>query len=259
MKKTIIAMAALTLALALTGCSGSDSTNTDSAAETTTVSATETDTTAVTEDTTTEAVTEDTTAAVTEAVTEAETAETAAESAETTAESAETTAAENGTQAAPAVDEAALVDQTMKLLEEYVNIEYIAGCGLHVDTEVQYQPEGSTMMYSPVVDERFHSIDDLKKFVSASLSGSLKDELETIMFGDKNPVFIEHEGKLYEANGGRGFDYNFQKDTVKISDVTEKGYKATLKNKGFGDILEDIALTVDCIDGKYYLSSYKLV
>ena len=256
MKKTIIAMAALTLALALTGCSGSDSTNTDSAAETTTVSATETDTTAVTEDTTTEAVTEDTTAAATEAVTEAETAETAAESAETTAE---TTAAENGTQAAPAVDEAALVDQTMKLLEEYVNIEYIAGCGLHVDTEVQYQPEGSTMMYSPVVDDRFHSIDDLKKFVSASLSGSLKDELETIMFGDKNPVFIEHEGKLYEANGGRGFDYNFQKDTVKISDVTEKGYKATLKNKGFGDILEDIALTVDCIDGKYYLSSYKLV
>lgn len=256
MKKTIIAMAALTLALALTGCSGSDSTNTDSAAETTTVSATETDTTAVTEDTTTEAVTEDTTAAATEAVTEAETAETAAESAETTAE---TTAAENGTQAAPAVDEAALVDQTMKLLEEYVNIEYIAGCGLHVDTEVQYQPEGSTLMYSPVVDERFHSIDDLKKFVSASLSGSLKDELETIMFGDKNPVFIEHEGKLYEANGGRGFDYNFQKDTVKISDVTEKGYKATLKNKGFGDILEDIALTVDCIDGKYYLSSYKLV
>ena len=79
------------------------------------------------------------------------------------------------------------------------------------------------------------------------------------MFGDKDPVFIEHEGKLYEANGGRGFDYNFQKDTVKISDVTEKGYKATLKNKGFGDILEDIALTVDCIDGKYYLSSYKLV
>lgn len=256
MKKTIIAMAALTLAFALTGCSGSDSTNTDSAAETTTVSATETDTTAVTEDTTTEAVTEDTTAAATEAVTEAETAETAAESAETTAE---TTAAENGTQAAPAVDEEALVDQTMKLLEEYVNIEYIAGCGLHVDTEVQHQPEGSTMMYSPVVDERFHSIDDLKKFVSASLSGSLKDELETIMFGDKNPVFIEHEGKLYEANGGRGFDYNFQKDTVKISDVTEKGYKATLKNKGFGDILEDIALTVDCIDGKYYLSSYKLV
>ena len=256
MKKTIIAMAALTLALALNGCSGSDSTNTDSAAETTTVSATETDTTAVTEDTTTEAVTEDTTAAATEAVTEAETAETAAESAETTAE---TTAAENGTQAAPAVDEAALVDQTMKLLEEYVNIEYIAGCGLHVDTEVQYQPEGSTLMYSPVEDERFHSIDDLKKFVSASLSGSLKDELETIMFGDKNPVFIEHEGKLYEANGGRGFDYNFQKDTVKISDVTEKGYKATLKNTGFGDILEDIALTVDCIDGKYYLSSYKLV
>ena len=256
MKKTIIAMAALTLALALTGCSGSDSTNTDSAAETTTVSATETDTTAVTEDTTTEAVTEDTIAAATEAVTEAETAETAAESAETTAE---TTAAENGTQAAPAVDEAALVDQTMKLLEEYVNIEYIAGCGLHVDTEVQYQPEGSTLMYSPVVDDRFHSIEDLKKFVSASLSGSLKDELETIMFGDKDPVFIEHEGKLYEANGGRGFDYNFQKDTVKISDVTEKGYKATLKNKGFGDILEDIALTVDCIDGKYYLSSYKLV
>lgn len=256
MKKTIIAMAALTLALALTGCSGSDSTNTDSAAETTTVSATETDTTAVTEDTTTEAVTEDTTAAATEAVTEAETAETAAESAETTAE---TTAAENSTQAAPAVDEAALVDQTMKLLEEYVNIEYIAGCGLHVDTEVQYQPEGSTLMYSPVKDERFHSIDDLKKFVSASLSGSLKDELEKIMFGDKDPVFIEHEGKLYEANGGRGFDYNFQKDTVKISDVTEKGYKATLKNKGFGDILEDIALTVDCIDGKYYLSSYKLV
>ena len=203
MKKTIIAMAALTLALALTGCSGSDSTNTDSAAETTTVSATETDTTAVTEDTTTEAVTEDTTAAATEAVTEAEAAETAAESAETTAE---TTAAENGTQAAPAVDEAALVDQTMKLLEEYVNIEYMAGCGLHVDTEVQYQPEGSTLMYSPVVDDRFHSIDDLKKFVSASLSGSLKDELETIMFGDKDPVFIEHEGKLYEANGGRGFD-----------------------------------------------------
>ncbi len=81
---------------------------------------------------------------------------------------------------------------------------------------------------------------------------------EEIMFNKTNPNFLEHEGKLYQLNGGRGFDYNFQKDTIKISNVTDTGYTATLKNKGFRDTIEDITVTVDKTADGYRLSSYKV-
>ena len=249
MKKTMIALAALTLAIAFTGCSDSSATNNDSAAETTTV-VTGTEITDVTADTQTAAETADTTA-----VTAAESAtQTAAES-ETAAAETVTTAAEEGTQAA-AVDEAKLADVVMQLLDEYMQINYISGMGLDANTEESYQPENSEMPYHPVTDPKYQSIADLKAKVEKSMTGALKDEYENIMFDPKDPIFIEHDGKLYMRTGGTGWMYDFQKDTIKFSDVTDKGFKATILNKTYGDELAEIALTVECIDGKYYLSAY---
>lgn len=250
MKKTMIALAALTLAIAFTGCSDSSATNNDSAAETTTV-VTGTEITDVTADTQTATETADTTA-----VTAAESdTETAAES-ETAAAETVTTAAEEGTQAAAAVDEAKLADVVMQLLDEYMQINYISGMGLDANTEESYQPENSEMPYHPVTDPKYQSIADLKAKVEKSMTGALKDEFENIMFDPKDPIFIEHDGKLYMRTGGTGWMYDFQKDTIKFSDVTDKGFKATILNKTYGDELAEIALTVECIDGKYYLSAY---
>lgn len=235
MKKTMIALAALTLAIAFTGCSDSSATNNDSAAETTTV-VTGTEITDVTADTQTAAETADTTAV-------------------TAAESDTQTAAESET-AAAAVDEAKLADVVMQLLDEYMQINYISGMGLDANTEESYQPENSELPYHPVTDPKYQSIADLKAKVEKSMTGALKDEFENIMFDPKDPIFIEHDGKLYMRTGGTGWMYDFQKDTIKFSDVTDKGFKAAILNKTYGDELAEIALTVECIDGKYYLSAY---
>lgn len=248
MKKTLIALTALTLALAMTGCSNNGQ-DTDSAAETTTVSATEADVTTTAEETQTEAVTEDTTAE-TAAATEAETA---ADSAETTAE----TTAETDAQAAPETDEAQFAGVTMNLLEEYIKIVNLSGMGLDVDSNDAYQPEGQAVPYYRVTDEKYQSIADVKRVVEQSMTGALKDEYDKIMFTSEQPIYIERDGKLYMLGGGSGNIFNFQKDTVKISDVTDKGFKATVKNKTYGEELVDVDVTVEKIDGKYYLSSYR--
>lgn len=133
MKRTIIALAALTLAFAFTGCANNSTPSADSAAET-----------------------------------------------EIAASEENTTAAE-GTQAAAAFDETALSDLTMKLLNEYVQIEYIGGLGLNADTNEMYQPEGCEATYPPVTDPNYQSLDDLKNLVAATLKNKgFRDTIEDI-------------------------------------------------------------------------------
>ena len=247
MKKTIIALTAFTLVLTLSGCAGSGTQNSDSAIETT-VSATTEDTTAATEETLTETVTE--------AETSAETSdETTADSTSETTALTETTA-ENGDQVTPITDEAPLIALTKKLLLEYQEIDSICAFGLATDSNDTYQPEGSDAVYQRVTGE-FESIDDLKRYFAQTLTGDEKEKIENSVFGCEIPIYIEHDGKLYMANGGRGSNMNYVMDTIKVSNITKDGYTATFKNEELGGELTDHTATVVRIDGEYLISSIK--
>ena len=243
MKKTLITLTALTLVLTLSGCAGSGTQNSDSAAETT-VSATETETTVTTEETQAETVTETETSAATSAETTAETT------------TVETTTAETGDQVTPVTEEAPLIALTKKLLQEYHAIDNVCAFGLATDENDTYQPEGSDALYQHVTGE-FESIDDLKRYFAQTLTGEGKEKIENSVFGCEIPIFIEHEGKLYMANGGRGSNMNYLMDTIKVSDITADGYTATFKNEELGGELTDHTAKIVKIDGEYLISSIK--
>lgn len=245
MKKSIIVLTALTLALTLAGCSESDTQNAYSAAETT-VSVTETETTDITMETTAETVTE------TSAATSAET--TADVTDETTEAAAETTA-ENGDQVTPITDEAQLIALTKELLQEYQLIDGVCAFGLNTDPDDTYQPEGSDSLYQHVTDSNYASVDDLKRYFGKTLTGDEKSKIEKSVFECEVPIYIEHDGKLYMLNGGRGSNMNFQLDTIKVSDVTNDGYKALVKKEDIGGDVLELTVTVVRIDGEYLISS----
>ena len=155
MKKTIITLAALTLALSMTGCSGSAAQNSDSVAETTVAS--ETETTASAEETVAETSTEETTETTAADTTSETAADTTAESAET---AAETTAAA-GTQTA---DEAELIAQSKKLLEEYMTIDRASASDLSNDQNDNIPTDVEGLCYYRVTEDGYQSLDALKYY-----------------------------------------------------------------------------------------------
>ena len=241
MKKTMIAITALTLVLALSGCTGSDTQNSDSAAATTAVSA-ESETGVTAAETVAETVTETAAAETAPAETEAQTAEAAPEETD---------------QVTPVTDEAQLIELTYELLQEYNAIDGIAAFGLNADMNDTYQPENSESLYQRVTDETYQSIDDIKQMLGKTLTGDAKAKIERDIFEGDNPVYLEHDGKLYMLNGGRGSGFDFQKDTIKISNITDNGFTAALNNRQISDVLSNVTVTVKRIDGEYYISSYE--
>ncbi len=245
-EKTIIALTALTLVLTLSGCADSSTQSSDSAAETTAV-ITEAETTATTEETLAETVTEAETTVSTGMETSAVT--------ETTDAVTETTATESQ-QVTPVTDEAPLIALTYKLLQEYEVIDGVCAFGLSADINTIYETDDNTV-YNLVTDGNFEKIDDLKQFFGKTVTGDAKAEIEKSVFEGEHPIYIEHDGHLYMLNGGRGSGFGFQKDTIKVYDITNDGFKATLKNNQYGAQITDVYVTIVKIDGEYLISSFE--
>lgn len=245
MKKTIITLAALTLALSMTGCSGSAAQNSDSVAETTVAS--ETETTASAEETVAETSTEETTETTAADTTSETAADTTAESAET---AAETTAA--GTQTA---DEAELIAQSKKLLEEYMTIDRASASDLSNDQNDNIPTDVEGLRYYRVTEDGYQSLDALKKLIDATLTGDLAAQIKEDWFEQEMPRYIEKDGKLYMLPGGRGNGFSFVADTIAVSDITDNSFKATFDSKGFNQEIFQNSMIVTRTDNGYRISS----
>lgn len=246
MKKTIITLAALTLVLSMTGCSGSAAQNSDSVAETTVAS--ETETTASNEETVAETTTEETTETTAADTTSETAADTTAESAET---AAETTVAA-GTQTA---DEAELIAQSKKLLEEYMTIDRASASDLSNDQNDNIPTDVEGLRYYRVTEDGYQSLDALKKLIDATLTGDLAAQIKEEWFEQEMPRYIEKDGKLYMLPGGRGNGFSFVTDTIAVSDITDNSFKATFDSKGFNQEIFQNSMIVTRTDNGYRISS----
>lgn len=246
MKKTLIALTALTLLTALSGCGSAASTAQDAspAAETTA---------AVTEETTIPA--EETAAETTE--TEAAADTTAAETSAETDESAADTTTDEGRQVTPITDEAALIDLTYDLLTKYSYIDGVSACCLRTDSNDRYQPADTEIIYERVTEENYSTTDDIKQLISVSLTGEAEEKYLHDIFEDLYPIYIDKDGKLYMLIGGRGSGFDFDKDSIQLSDITDDGYTATVSYPLPGDTVTSAVVTVKRTDGEYRISSFK--
>ena len=245
MKKTIITLAALTLVLSMTGCSGSAAQNSDSVAETTVAS--ETETTASAEETVAETTTEETTETTAADTTSETAADTTAASAETVAE---TTAA-----AAQTADEAELIAQSKKLLEEYMTIDRASASDLSHDQNDTIPTDVEGLCYYRVTEDGYQSLDALKKLIDATLTGDLAAQIKEDWFEQEMPRYIEKDGKLYMLPGGRGNGFSFVADTIAVSDITDNSFKATFDSKGFNQEIFQNSMIVTRTDNGYRISS----
>lgn len=238
MKKTIIALTALTLVLSLTACgtAGTAAPDTDSAAETTVA-----------------VMAEEASETTADAEAETTAAEDAAESEETETEAAEAEADAE----APAADEAALMDQTFALLEKYSEIDGIAACGVHSDSADVFQPENTEIIYQHVTDDRFQSAADLKAFLAQTVTGDAEKAFADEMFNDEHPTYLEKDGKLYVMQGGRGAGFDFDKDSIKLSDITEDGFHAEVSYPLPGGTITKAQVTLKAVDGAYRISAFQ--
>ena len=254
MKHTALTLTALAAVLALTACT-SQPADSDSAVSTATAAA---DPAA---ETSPEAETQ---APESEPETPAETIETDAAPAESIADDAapaesiaEDAAPENADQAASSDDEESLKAGTIDLLNHYSEIDCISACCLDYDFDDAYQPDGTEYMYQHVTDSRFHSTDDLKAYVAKYLTGAARDDYSADMFDGQYPIYLDRDGKLYMLMGGRGSGFDFNEDTLSITDRTDDSYTATVTYENPGNILVTATVTCERVDGSYRISSFR--
>ena len=187
--------------------------------------------------------------AATEASSEAET--TAAEAETTTAAESETTTAEGG----ETVSEE-LIAEAANVLNNLNTIDYIGGgSSVEVDESVTYTVDNK-YPYTKVTDSRFSSVDEVKKYVTDAVTGSLLEKRYKVIYEGDPAMFTDHEGSLWFLQGARGCGFTFNSDPV-VSDVTDDSFTITVT---FDDMGTDSTMAVKAVkeDGLWKASSFKI-
>lgn len=187
--------------------------------------------------------------AATEASSEAET--TAAEAETTTAAESETTTAEGG----EAVSEE-LIAEAANVLNNLNTIDYIGGgSSVEVDESVTYTVDNK-YPYTKVTDSRFSSVDEVKKYVTDAVTGSLLEKRYKVIYEGEPAMFTDNEGSLWFLQGARGCGFTFNSDPV-VSDVTDDSFTITVT---FDDMGTDSTMAVKAVkeDGLWKASSFKI-
>ena len=173
--------------------------------------------------------TKTTTAATTTVTEAAETETTAAETTEavTTTEAAETTTAANNNDNDAAQEH--LTDASA-ILNNLNDIDRILGGS--VDTDADDKKEEGTIAYEKVTESRFTKVDDVKKYVTDNICGTLLDRYSSLYEGNA-PYFKDYDGTLYFNCVPRGGGFSFTDEPV-ITDVTDEAFTITVKFDNFG-------------------------
>lgn len=190
--------------------------------------------------------TETTTASATEEVTEE-----APESTE-----AETTAAASESNAADSAVSEELIAEAAKVLNNLNSIDYICGgSSVEVDENTVYNVDNK-YPYTKVTDTRFSSVEEVKKYVTDAVCGSLLEERYKVIYEGEPAMFADNEGSLWFLQGARGCGFTFNSDPV-ISDVTDDSFTIKVTFDDFG---ADSTMIVKAVkeDGLWKASSFKV-
>ena len=180
----------------------------------------------------------------TEKATEAET--TTAESTEA-AETTATAANNNGAAEDHLADAAAV-------LNNINNIDGIGG-GAGVETDTADTKQEGSDTYAKVTDSRFTTVDDVKKYVTDAICGTLLDRYKFLYEGD-DAYFKEFDGALSFMSAQRGSGFSYTGEPV-ITDVTDDSFTATVPFDNFGGS-SDLAVKAVKEDGKWKASSFSV-
>jgi hypothetical protein len=117
------------------------------------------------------------------------------------------------------------------ILEKINLIDIIAG-GAGVDTDSADKKEEDAFSFEKVTDKRFTTLEDVKKFVTDAVTGTLLDRYDCLYEGE-GAYFKEFDGVLYFKNApiGCGFSYT---DKPVVSDVTDDSFTITVNFDNFG-------------------------
>lgn len=191
--------------------------------------------------------TETTTAAQT---TEEATEEAAPESTEATTADAETDSGNGGEVSEELIAEAANV------LNNLNAIDYIGGgSSVEVDENTVLNVDNK-YPYTKVTDSRFASVEDVKKYVTDAVCGSLLEDRYKIIYEGDPAMFTDSEGSLWFLQGARGCGFTFNSDPV-VSDVTDDSFTIKVTFDDFG---ADSTMTVKAVkeNGLWKASSFSV-
>ena len=190
----------------------------------------------------------------TEATTASTTAETTEEAAEST--EAETTAAASESNTADSAVSEELIAEAAKVLNNLNSIDYIGGgSSVEVDENTVFNVDNK-YPYTKVTDQRFSSLEDVKKYVTDAVCGSLLEDRYKIIYEGDPAMFAEIDGSLWFLQGARGRGFTFNSDPA-VSDVTEDSFTITAT---FDDTGADSTMVVKAVkaDGLWKASSFKV-
>jgi len=189
---------------------------------------------------------------------------TTAETTEAGTTTAEATEAETTTEAVTTTETAATTESSSEdaaeehltdataVLNNLNTIDRIVG-GTEVETDTADTKQEGADSFEKVTDSRFTTVDDVKKYVTDSICGTLLERYNSLYEGD-NPYFREFDGKLYFHPVPMGCGFSFTGEPV-ITDVTEDSFTVSMAFDNFGGT-SDLRVKAVKEDGKWKASSF---
>ena len=146
----------------------------------------------------------------------------------------------------------AMAGEASAILKALNDIDLIGGGGgVAVDSSNAIH-EGYAV-YEKVTDSRFTKLDDVKKYITDNICGTLLDRYSCFYEGD-GAYFKEIDGVLYFRQIGRGAGFPYTDDVV-IKDVTDTSFTIKAKFDNFGGY-SDITVKAVKDNGLWKASSF---
>ena len=146
----------------------------------------------------------------------------------------------------------AMESEASAILKSLNDIDLIGGGGAVSVNSSDAIHEGNAV-YERVTDSRFTKVDDVKKFITDNICGTLLDRYSNYYEGD-DAIFKEIDGVLYCRQIGRGSGFEYTNDFV-VKDVTDSSFTIIARFDNFGGLSE---ITVKAVkdNGLWKASSF---
>ena len=146
----------------------------------------------------------------------------------------------------------AMAGEASAILKALNDIDLIGGGGAVAVDSSNTIHEGYAV-YEKVTDSRFTKLDDVKKYITDNICGTLLDRYSCFYEGDE-AYFKEIDGVLYFKQIGRGSGFPYTDDVV-IKDVTDTSFTIKAKFDNFGGY-SDITVKAVKDNGLWKASSF---
>ena len=134
------------------------------------------------------------------------------------------------TEAAPAgLSEAEMKNISKQLIQEYMHIYDGLGSGSAKVDETQLREVREQWPYLMVIDPELQSVADVELVLARTLTGEAYTEMHALILEGDMPLFLPIDDDLYVRQAGRGGAYSdaWDWDGLKFTNVTADGFTVT--------------------------------